>query len=169
MDIFAAIHSRRSIRSFTADKVTEEDVRVILDAAMAAPSAGNAQPWQFVVVDDASLLAQIPAIHPHCGMAKSAPLGILVCGDMQTEKYPGFWVQDCSAAIQNALLAIVGRSLGAVWTGVYPVEKRVEAFQTLFALPNHVIPLGFIVVGRPQAPQKTMSRFDAQKVRRNRW
>ena len=114
MDIFTALHTRRSIRQYTDAKIAKEDVRVLLDAAMIAPSAGNARPWQFVVVDDPALLAKVPDIHPYVGMAAGAPLGILVCGEPAAEKYPGYWVQDCSAAVQNLLLAAVGLGLGAV-------------------------------------------------------
>lgn len=169
MDILTAIHTRRSVRAFTGERVAEEDVKALLDAAMIAPSAGNAQPWQFAVIDDRSLLEQIPAINPYAAAAKSAPLGILVCGDLQAEKYPGFWVQDCSAAIQNLLLAAVAKGLGTVWTGVHPIEERVTAFRALLGIPEHVVPLGFIVIGHPKAEQKAQSRFDEQKVHRNRW
>lgn len=169
MDILSAIHTRRSVRAFTGEPVSGADLKILLDAAMAAPSAGNAQPWQFIIVDDRSLLEQIPAINPYAAMAGKAPLGILVCGDARAEKYPGFWVQDCSAAIQNLLLSALARGLGTVWTGVYPIEERVTAFRDLLGIPEHVVPLGFIVVGHPKAEQKTLSRFDEQKVHRNHW
>jgi len=96
-----AIHTRRSIRKYTDAPVSPEQVETLLRAAMAAPSAGNAQPWQFVVATDPALLAQVAALHPYIAMAAKAPLGILVCGDTRVEKYPGYWVVDCSAAVQN--------------------------------------------------------------------
>lgn len=169
MDILTAIHTRASVRKYTGDPVSEEDVAILLDAAMAAPSAGNEQPWQFIVIDDRGVLEKIPEIHPYGGMAKNAPLAILVCGDRAAEKHPGFWVQDCSAAIQNMLLAAVARNLGAVWTGIYPVEERVAAFGELFGLPDHVTPLGLVILGKPDAKQEAKSRFRADRVRRNHW
>lgn len=169
MDLFTAIFTRRSVRSYTDAPVSEEDIRALLEAAMAAPSAGNSQPWQFVVIDDKAVLAQIPAINPYAAMAKSAPLGILVCGDTNVEKYPGFWPQDCSAAIQNMLLAAVGRGLGAVWTGIHPLEDRCESFARLLNLPSGIVPLGLIVIGHPKEEQKSKSRFNADKIHRNRW
>ena len=112
MDIFEAIHGRRSIRKYTDEPVSDVDVKKILQAAMVAPSAGNQQRWQFVVVRDRETLERIKDVNPYVPMADHAPLGILVCGDVSLEKHPGFWVQDCSAAVQNLLLAVHGLGLG---------------------------------------------------------
>ena len=169
MDILTAIHSRRSIRKFTDKPVSEEDIRILLDAAMIAPSAGNAQSWQFVVITDKAMLAKVPTIHPYAAMAANAPLGILVCGNPKVERYPGYWVQDCSAAIQNILLAALARGLGTVWTGIYPVEDRVKSFRTLCELPEDIIPLGLIVVGYHSLGDNYLSRYDEKKVHRNTW
>lgn len=169
MDILTAIHTRRSIRSFTDAPVSEDAVKILLDAAMIAPSAGNAQPWRFVVVDDPALLAKVPAINPYAAMAPKAPLAILVCGDTASEKYPGYWVQDCSAAVQNILLAALSLGLGTVWTGIHPMQDRVLAFQQLFQLPASLMPLGLVVIGHPAVEAGRKSRYDAAKVRRNAW
>ncbi len=169
MDILTAIHSRRSVRAFTGDPVSEDDIRVLLEAAMIAPSAGNARPWSFVVIDDKALLGRAPEINPYAGMAPQAPLGILVCGDISRERYPGYWVQDCSAAIQNILLAAVGLGLGAVWTGIYPMQDRVAGFRDLCRLPENIFPLGLVVIGHPKTEQNPQNRFEADKVHRNRW
>lgn len=169
MDILTAIHTRRSIRVFTNAPVSEDALKILLDAAMIAPSAGNAQPWRFVVVDDPALLAKVPSIHPYAAMVPKAPLAVLVCGDTTAEKHQGFWVQDCSAAIQNMLLAAMSLGLGTVWTGIHPVQDRVEAFQQLFKLPASLMPLGLVVIGHPAAEASRKSRYDAGKVRRNAW
>ena len=92
------IHARRSIRKYTAEAVSESDVTELLEAAMAAPSAGNQQPWHFIVIRERGVLNAIPGFHPHAAMALQAPVGILVCGDQTLEKHPGYWVQDCAAA-----------------------------------------------------------------------
>jgi nitroreductase len=167
MDLFDAIHNRRSIRKYDPGPVAPDTIRDILRAAMMAPSAGNEQPWQFVVVTDRGKLAGIREIHPYAGMAAQAPLGILVCGDLSLEKYPGFWVQDCAAAMQNLLLAAHGSGLGAVWTGIYPLEERIRGFRTLFELPAQVIPLGFAVMGFPA--QKSPDRYRAERVHADTW
>lgn len=169
MDVMTALHTRRSIRKFTDEPVSGEQLRILLEAAMIAPSAGNSQPWQFVVVDDKELLKQVPALNHYAQMAPSSPLGILVCGDPKAEKHPGFWVQDCSAAIQNILLAATGLGLGTVWTGIYPVEERVTGFQKLFKLPDDIIPLALVCVGQHNCEQDYKNRFDAAKVHRNTW
>jgi nitroreductase len=169
MELLEAIHTRRSIRQYKDKPVSEEMVRIVLEAAMMAPSAGNVQPWQFVVVNDRKKMAQVKDVHPYVGMAAQAPLGILVCGDLRLEKFAGFWVQDCSAAMQNLLLAAHGQGLGAVWTGVHPVEERVTRFRAIFNLPDPVIPLGFAVIGWPVKPGKEKTRYKPQRVHRNGW
>lgn len=102
MDTLEAILSRRSIRKYSSEAVTEEDVRALLEAAMAAPSAGNEQPWQFVVITARATLEQIPSFHEYSKMLYEAPLAVLVCGDQRLKKYESFWVQDCAAATQAA-------------------------------------------------------------------
>ena len=164
MDIFTALHSRRSVRNYTDKPVSESDIHTLLDAAMIAPSAGNAQPWQFVVIRDAALLKKVSTAHPYVGMAAKAPLAIAVCAELALEKYPGYWVQDCSAAMQNLLLAATGLGLGTVWTGIYPVEDRVATFCSLLRLPEGVVPLGLAVIGHPASPAESKSRFNADRV-----
>jgi len=169
MKALKAILSRRSIRQYTAQAISNEMVTELLKAAMAAPSAGNQQPWQFIVVDDRQILDAIPEIHPYSQMLKQAPLAVLVCGDESAPKYPGYWVQDCSAATQNLLLAAHAKRLGAVWLGVYPREERVLEFRKLFGLPEHITPLALISIGHPAEKKPPAERYDPSRVRRNRW
>ena len=169
MDIFEAIHTRRSIRQFAGGDISEDVLRKILSAAMCAPSAGNAQPWQFVVLRDRALLDRIPQIHPHAQMTKQASLGILICGDLRLEKYKGFWVEDCSAATQNLLLAAHGAGLGAVWTGIHPDAARTAAFQAEFALPEQVIPFAFVPMGPPAQLLARKDIFLPERVHLNGW
>ena len=95
MDAIEAILSRRSIRRYTPQPVSEETVRLLLEAAMSAPSAGNEQPWHFVVITERRLLDEIPRFHPYADMLQEAQMAILVCGDTERERYAGHWVQDC--------------------------------------------------------------------------
>lgn len=169
METLDAILTRRSIRKYTDTPVTDEQVKVLLTAAMAAPSAGNAQPWQFVVVRDHDLLAKVAALHPYIGMAARAPVGILVCGDLRLEKYPGYWVIDCAAAVQNLLLAAHGLGLGAVWTGIHPMDDRVEAFARLFGAPTGVIPHSFIPVGHPAEVKSREDRYRPERMHLERF
>ncbi|MCQ1534629.1 nitroreductase family protein [Methanosarcina sp. KYL-1] len=167
MDTLEAIHTRRSIRKYTDRPVPWELVKELLRAAMCAPSAVNAQPWVFVVIDDRKLLDEIPTYSPYAGMCREAPLAIMVCGDTTQEKAPGFWVQDCSAATQNLLLAAHAVGLGAVWTGIYPMEDRVEGFRKAFGLPEHVIPLGLVPIGYPAQSPVLQDRYRVEKVHCN--
>ena len=164
-----AIFSRRSIRKYTDAVVSVEQRDMLLKAAMNAPSAGNQQPWQFVVVDERAVLDGIPAIHPYSQMLKEASLAILVCGDLSKERFAGYWVQDCSAAAENLLLAAEALGLGAVWLGVYPVNERVDKFKAMFNLPETVIPLGLIAVGHPAESKPANDKFDATRVHFNKF
>lgn len=169
MDALETIFTRRSIRKYTLDPVSDEDLDLLLRAAMAAPSANNAQPWQFIVVRDQAKREAIAQHHPYAQMAPKAPLCIVVCGELAREKTPGFWVQDCSAAIQNILLAARARGLGTVWTGVHPVEERVAGIRQVFRLPEGIVPLGIVIVGHPAQPFSEQDRYDADKVHYEQW
>ena len=169
MEVMKAILTRRSIRQYTAQPVPDEVITDLLRAAMSAPSAGNQQAWQFVVVDDRQILDEIPTIHPYSQMLKQAPVAILVCGDRALETNKGYWVQDCSAATQNLLLAAHARGLGAVWLGVYPREERVAALREIFGLPEHVVPLALVSVGYPAEEKPAANRYAPARVHRNRW
>ncbi|ABZ84064.1 NADH dehydrogenase/nad(p)h nitroreductase, putative [Heliomicrobium modesticaldum Ice1] len=164
-----AILSRRSVRKYTDQPVSEEMVKELLAAAMSAPSAGNQQPWHFVVIRERALLDQIPAFHPYAGMVKQAPVAILVCGDETMEKYKGFWVQDCAAATENLLIAVEALGLGAVWVGVYPEANRVEQFRKLLAIPDHVIPFALIPVGYAAEKPAPANRFEPSRIHYDRW
>ncbi len=169
MEALEAILTRRSVRKFTAQPVPEALVETLLRAAMSAPSAGNQQPWHFIVVDDRAILDRIPTFSPYAGMCREAPLGILVCGDTTLEKHPGYWIQDCSAATQNLLLAAHALGLGAVWTGIHPREERIRGFRECFGLPDPIMPLAFIVIGYPAEQPQPRDRFRPERIHRNRW
>ena len=169
MEALETILTRHSIRKYTPTPVPDSLVTEILQAAMSAPSAGNQQPWQFVVVADRLLREEIPTFHPYAQMVREAPVAILVCGDLHLETYPGHWVQDCSAATQNILLAAHAKGLGAVWVGVYPKEERVARFQELLGLPAQVIPLALVPLGSPAEHFLPANRFNASRVHRARW
>ncbi len=164
------IFQRRSIRKFTAEKVSDELVKKLLQAAMAAPSAGNQQPWEFIVVRDKTTFEKIMQIHPYSSPLKEANVAIVVCGDtFREKKHPGYWVQDCSAATQNILLEAQHLGLGAVWLGVHPVEERVIGLKNIFKLPQSVIPLSIVAIGYPAEQKGPADRFDEAKVRYEKW
>ncbi len=169
MNTLEAIMTRRSIRKYTDRKVSEGTINKLLAAAMHAPSAGNQQPWCFVVIDDPVLLKEVPAFSPYAGMCRAAPLAVLVCADLEFEKHKDMWVQDCSAATENLLLAAHELGLGAVWTAVYPRADRMLGFRALCNLPERVIPFAFVVLGYPDQEVPQPDRFRPDRIHRNGW
>lgn len=163
------IMTRASVRTYTAELVDSADVITLLKAGMAAPTAMNRQPWVFVVITDAARRAAMAAELPYCKMAATAPLLIAVCGDKAKfiEDAPEYWVQDCSAATENILLAAHAIGLGAVWTGVYPVQDRVEMVSKALGLPEGIIPLNIICIGHPDSDNPAKDKWDPAKVHYN--
>jgi len=161
--------SRRSVRRYTAEDVDDEDVRKLLEAAMAAPSAGNERPWHFVVVRDKETLQRLMEVHPHANALKECAGAILVCGDPSLERYPGFWPQDCSAATENILIMAVELGLGAVWLGTYPIEERVDGMRRALGIPATIVPFALVPFGHPAEETKPIDRFDATRVHEERW
>ncbi len=169
MEVIEAIRTRRSVRHYKEDPVSEELIDKILAAGMSAPSAGNQQPWQFVVIRKRESLDAVPAINPYSEMVRHASVAILVCGDLHLERFKGYWMQDCCAAVENILLAAHGLGLGAVWTAAYPETSRVEGFQKLLNLPDHIIPLALIPIGFPIVPPEPANRFNRTRIHYDRW
>jgi nitroreductase len=166
-DLIQTILARRSIRRYTSEPVSEESIQTLLEAAMAAPSASNRKPWQFVVLTARETMDTLAEAHPHGKMLFDAPLCISVCGDLTVmERY---WVQDCSAATENLLLAAVALGLGAVWLGVYPRDERVAAVRQLLGLPDHITPLNLIAIGHPGEKKEPRTQYDETRVHRERW
>jgi nitroreductase len=162
------IFSRRSIRRFTDEKVNENHVKLLLEAAMAAPTAMNMRPWHFVVIDDPGKLADIHRILPFGKM--QAPLAISVCGNLESAKKlvtERFWVQDCSAAAENLLLAATALGLGAVWCGVHPINRLESAISSSLNLPNYVIPLNVVFIGHPAEKKPARTQYDPAKISHN--
>ncbi len=158
------ILNRRSIRKYQQKSVESEKVRDLLRAAMAAPSAGNRQPWHFVVVTERETLDRLAEDHPYGKMLHQAPLCIAVCGEPEASSGGAYWVQDCSAAMQNLLLAADSLGLGAVWLGVYSSEKREQTVSNALQLPEHIRPLGLASIGYPAEQKPPSDRYDESKV-----
>lgn len=163
------ILARKSIRKYNSREISKEEIKKILEAAMAAPSAGNQQPWHFIVLTRRELLDAVPEFHQYAKMIKQAPCAILVCGDLKLEKYKDFWVQDCSAATQNILLEVTSLGLGAVWLGIYPREERIEGLKKLLNLPDEVIPFSLIPIGGTDEEMKETTRYNPERTHYNEW
>ena len=166
------IMTRTSIRQYTDQPVEKEKIEAMLRAGMAAPTAVNAQPWHFVVVSDKAKLGELAAANPRAGMLKSAPLAIVVCGDM-TKAMEGkgrqFWIQDCSAATENILLAAHAQGLGAVWTALYPMEERMQPVSEALKLPDTLIPLCTVVIGYPAEQPEPKDKWKPENISYNEY
>lgn len=159
------LHRRRSIRRFTSQAIADEQIQAILAAAMAAPSARNQQPWQFVVIQERQMLDQLSQLTPYTKMLAEATLCIVVCGDTEH----AFWEQDCAAATQNILLAATGLGLGSVWLGLHPRHERVQQVSSMLNIPSPYAPLCLVALGYPAESKPPADRWDASKVHYEKW
>lgn len=165
------IFGRRSIRVFTDQVVSEESVDVLLQAAMSAPSAAAKDPWRFVVVRDPLTRQKIAEALPNGKMIASASVGLVVCGDLEAahDRQLSYLLQDCSACIQNLLLAAHLLGLGACWLGVHPREDRIQRLTEILGLPSGILPVGGIALGYPGEQKEPRTRFNPQYVHQERW
>ena len=138
---------------------------------MAAPSAVAKDPWEFIVVRNRSMLNRLATGLPNGQMLADAALGIVVCGDLQRahDRQLSYLLQDCSAAVENLLLAAHALGLGACWLGVHPREDRVAHVRSQLAIPNVVIPVAVVSLGWPAESPAPRTRYRAEAVHRETW
>jgi nitroreductase len=160
------IKRRRSIRKYTGEPVSDEDVERLLEAAMAAPSASNSQPWEFVVVRKAGLRQKLAQTHLWSRMCADAAAVFVVCAD---ERRSSHWVEDTSAATENLLLAAAGLNLGAVWVGIYPNSQREEHVREALGIPPKLRVLCLVPVGHPAESKPPRTQYDERKVHYDRY
>ena len=168
--ILSNIMTRTSIRAYTKQPIEKDKVEKLLRAGMAAPSAVNKQPWHFVVVNDSNTLKAMAECCPNAGMAASAPLAIVVCGDLNKAldgDAQEYWVQDASASTENILLAAHAMGLGAVWTGTYPIKDRCASISKLLKLPANLVPLNAIVIGYPAENPMPKDKWNVDNISYN--
>jgi nitroreductase len=165
------ILGRRSIRVYAPGEISEADITRLLEAAMSAPSAMARDPWRFVVIREKKKLSSVAAALPNGGMLATAPLGIVVCGDLDAahDRQISYLLQDCSAAIENLLLAVHALGLGACWLGVHPREDRMRKLKEILSLPASVVPVVGVAIGRPGEAKEPRTRFNPEFVHWERW
>lgn len=166
-DLFA----RRSVRAYQSREVSDELVRDLLEAAMAAPSAVAKDPWEFVVVRNRETLAKIAARLPNGTMLCEAAVGIVICGDLQRahDRQLSYLLQDCSAAIENLLVAASMLGLGACWLGVHPREDRIAHVRSVLQIPESIVPVSAIAIGWPAESPEPRTRYRAAAVHHETW
>ena len=166
------ILNRKSVRKYTKEEVKKEQLEMLVRAGMAAPSARNSQPWLFFVINDRAILDNLAKQLPNAKMLLNAKAAIVVCGNLQ-KALDGdgreFWVQDCSAATQNILLAAESMGLGAVWTGAYPRKETVNIIKVELGLPEHIVPLNVIPIGWQTGEEKPKQKYTEENIRWNKW
>ncbi len=169
MELYEGILTRRSIRRWKEDAVDEALIKDVLKAAMFAPSSHNLKNWEFIVVTDDQKKDLLGDVQPYVKLVKRAPVAVVVCGDPSISKEAeGFWVQNCSAAMQNLLLAIHAKGMGGVWCGVHPMADAEMAVKEILNIPEHLIPLGICAFGFPERESaRQPERFDETKIHYN--
>jgi nitroreductase len=165
-DKLEIIFGRRSIRQYTGEPISGQELSSLLEAGMAAPSASNRKPWHFVAVTDRAKLRALADAHPYGKMLASAAAGIAVCGDPSISEW---WVQDCSAATENILVAANGLGLGSVWLGCHNRPERESAVREVLGIPSNIGVLSLISVGHPAEEKEARTQYDAARVHENSW
>ncbi|MDF7806770.1 nitroreductase family protein [Pontiellaceae bacterium B12219] len=168
METIDAIMTRRSVRSWTEEPVTDEKRKRILEAAMNAPSAADARPWHFVVLDDPEIIRQFTELGGTEMLVESTFM-VLVCGDVSKEIYPGFWPQDCACAAQNMQLAAHDSGIGCVWIAIHPLGERERVCRSVLDIPENITPFALLAMGVPNEVHEPEYRFDLKRVHQNKW
>ena len=170
-DKLSFIFGRRSVRVYSPGEIDEQTVTKLLEAAMAAPSAMTRDPWRFVVVREHQTLADMAAALAGGKMLVTASLGIVICGDMDAvfDRQLSFLLQDCSAAIENLLLAAHALGLGACWVGVHPIDEAANRLKQRLSLPIPVVPVAVIALGHPGEQPDARTRFNGDYIHFEKW
>ncbi len=169
MNTIEVILTRRSIRKYTDEKITDDHINLLVKAAMYAPTARNFQPCRFIVVKERTNLDRLAELLQHGKMLKQAAAAILISGDITAEPTESYLVQGCAAATQNILLAAHSIGLGAVWLGIYPREQRIKDVSTFFNLPKAIIPVSIVSVGYPNEVRTQPERFNEENIHYEKW
>jgi nitroreductase len=161
-----AIFTRRSVRKYIEKDVEQDKIEKMLRAAMQAPSAGNQQSSEFLVVQNRNELVKLSKMSPYSGLISTAPLAIVLLGNTERMKFNENWEQDLGAAAENILLEATELGLGAVWLGVHPIEERVDSVITQFSLPENLKPFAVISIGYPKEENANhfVDRWDVKRV-----
>ncbi len=165
------IFGRRSIRVFRPGGIPDATLRLLLEAAMAAPSAVAKDPWHFVVIRQRETLGRLAGVLSNGSMLHGAAMAVCVCGDLDLahDRQLSYLLQDCSAAIENLLLAAHGLGLGTCWLGVHPREERIRILSQMFNLPATVLPIAVIALGWPGESKPPRNRYQPEHVHSERW
>lgn len=169
LDVLSVISTRRSIREYTEQTITDEQINTILNAGFCAPSAKNKRPWNFIVIKNKDRLMELSKTNNNCKMIQHANCCIIVCGDKVLQGIRELLIADCSASTQNMLLASHGLGIGAVWCGIVQNSEWRKQIVAQFKLPESIIPISVISLGYPKETKISETRFDLSKVHNEIW
>lgn len=157
------IFHRTSIRKYKEKNVSKEDIEMLLKAAMAAPSAGNQQPWHFYVVTNSEKIKQLSECSPYASCLKYAPLALVTCYQNDV-KFPEYAQIDLSACNENILLEADHLGLGAVWLGIAPLQERMYSVKEVLNLPENLNAFSIVSIGYPDQEKIQEDRYDKNKI-----
>ncbi|MCD8082271.1 MAG: nitroreductase family protein [Clostridiales bacterium] len=158
-----SIFHRVSIRNYQNKEVEGEKIKMLLRAAMAAPSAKNQQPWCFYVTKEKDLLEKLSGSSPYSSFIKNAAVAIAAC--YYEETYAPEYAQiDLSAAVENILLEADNQGLGAVWLGIAPHKERMDYVKETLHLPEGTLCFALISIGYPAEEKKQQDRYDENRI-----
>lgn len=167
--VLKTIATRTSVRRYDPSKpISAERMRKLLEAAFAAPSAMNRQPWAFMVIEDKATLAKIAETNRGSRMCAQAAAAILVCGKAE-DPARDVWKLDCAAATENILLAAHAMGLGACWNGVNLPQERQDAVREICGVPPEYIPLSLVALGYPAENPLPKEKWDDAKIHFEKW
>ena len=170
-EVLNTIKNRKSVRNYLDKPVSREDLENLIKAGMAAPSAVDLRPWAFIAVTDKSTLVCLADVTPFGKMLPNAGAAVVVCGipEKSVPGAPEYWIQDCSAASENILLAAESMGLGAVWLGIHPIPERIEDIRDLLNIPENVVPLNIISIGYPTGLERPKNKFNPENIHWDKW
>lgn len=171
-DILKTIHSRKSVRKYTEKKVNREDLDTLIKAGMAAPTAKNTQPWEFIVITKKETLIKLAEAMENGKMLAQAGAAIIICGNLERAlegDREGYWIHDCAAATENILLAAESLGLGAVWIGLHPVSEREGKVREISSIPQEIIPFSVISIGYPEGDEQPKNKYNSDFIHEEKW
>ena len=167
MDVEEAIKRRRSVRSFKPDPIPEKDLNRILDAARWAPSAGNCQPLEMIVVEEDKTKNRLADAALGQNFIAEAPINLVICANLpRTEKRYGkrgtdlYAIQDTAASVQNVNLMAISLGYATCWIGAFDEDKVSKVIET----PEEIRPMAIVPIGKPDEEPEAPERRELEEI-----
>lgn len=166
-----AIHSRKSVRHFTNDKISNDTILELVKAGMAAPTALNCQPWEFIIINDKEKMQKFASSLQFSKMLDSAVAAIVVCAnpDKANGKQMDYAMIDTSLASENILIAAESLGLGGAWVALYPKQVAVDYIREQLNIPENIVPLNIIPLGIPTGIDNPKDKYNESLIHWEKW